>query len=405
MSFGSRSTFPLAACAAALLLGACPAPRSDRVDTAERDTLRGTLTKIAERDTTAHQQQLGAADTATIARSTDTSITNARPSTPRVTSLDPLADSISDRMVFLATTQTTFIAASRGKRLLLDLGRFDGKIANAKQKKAFEQAAGVLSPVRIGDTFAMRGPWGADTMAVNGYALWNGRIVATLAVSRTVDSLAKSGATLVALAKRIVPDTTHADSLAALPDSTVRPTPPVPPPPATPPPAPVPLTPADSAAQAALAAQLSCHVDTLGEALKLRVAELADSLTAVLEADTVKLTDRLKKSVKTAQSTAVGCFGHWHVLLLVSQSAGDYEYVRQIGLVVDTLGIAMPLSIRDLRFKAHDVVRVFDADGDGVDDIAVRGHGHRIGGLVILRFLPDKKRLEYVITGFAWEEL
>lgn len=396
MSFGPRSTLPFAVCTAALLFSACPAPgTSDRVDTAERDTLRGARTKAAEHDTTSRVQALGAADTATIARSTDTSITNARPSTLRIRSLDPLADSISDRMVFLATTQTTFLAASRGKRLLLDLGRFDGTIANAKQKKAFEEAARVLSPVHVGDRFAMTGPWGADTASLSGYALWNGRIVGTLAVEPVVDSLAKSGATLVALARKVVPDTTHVDSAAA------------PPAPALPAPTPVvtapPITAADSAAAAALAAQLSCKTDTLSEALKLRVAELADSLAVVLEADTAKLTDRLKKTVKTQQSQAVGCFAHWHVILLVNQSAGDYEYVRQLGLVVDTLGVAMPLTVRDLRFKAHEVVRVFDADGDGIDDIAVRGRGNRIGGLVILRFIPDKKRLDYVMTGFAWE--
>ena len=74
-----------------------------------------------------------------------------------------------------------------------------------------------------------------------------------------------------------------------------------------------------------------------------------------------------------------------------------------MGLVVDTLGVAMPLTVRDLRFKAHEVVQVFDVDGDGFDDVAVRGRGNRIGGLVILRFVPAKKRLEYVMTGFAWE--
>ena len=168
--------------------------RRSREHRGARHARRARSRKIAEHDTTSREQQLGAADTATIARSTDTSITNARPSTLRIGSLDPLADSISDRMVFLATTQTTFLAATRGKRLLLDLGRFDGAITTAKQRKAFEAAALVLSPVRIGDQFALRGVWGADTASLTGYALWNGRIVGTLAVEKVVDSLAKSGA-------------------------------------------------------------------------------------------------------------------------------------------------------------------------------------------------------------------
>ena len=383
------------------------------MNTAERDTLARTLAKIAERDTTSHEQPLGAADTATIARSTDTSITNAKPGSLRLQSLDPLADSVSDRMVFLASTQTTFLAATRGKRMLLDLGRYDGTISTAKQRKAFLEAAGVLSPVRLGDRFAMRGPFGADTATVTGFAFWNGRIVATLDVAPVVDSLAKSGATLVALARRIQADSTAPDSTA---DSTaLRPAvPPPPPAPPAPPPRPVktdtskvaavPGAPTPLLTAADSIAALGCQRDSISEPLRLRVAELADSLATVLEADTARLTDRLKKSLKTQQSQAIGCFAHWRVLLLVSQSAGDYEYVHQLGLVVDTLGVAMPLTVRDLRFKAHEFVRVFDADGDGIDDVAVKGRGNRIGGLVIFRFVPEKKRLEYVMTGFAWEE-
>jgi len=35
----------------------------------------------------------------------------------------------------------------------------------------------------------------------------------------------------------------------------------------------------------------------------------------------------------------------------------------------------------------------------------VRGRGNRIGGTVILHLDPKKRRLEYVIGGFAWEEI
>jgi len=397
----------------AFVVAACPASKERAPsDSIARDTLAAAAQAAkAERDTIAPPQALAAADTSTIARGTDTSVTNARPAVLRIASLDPLADSMSDKMTFLAITQSTFLAASRGKRLLIDLGRFDGTLTGPKQRRAFDTAAKVLSPVRIGETFELRGPWGQDSATVTGYALWNGRIVATLAVEPLVDSLAKSGATLVALATRyvkpLVTDTAalRAESIkvAAAKAESAKAAAAAPPPP----PKPVDtiardtgLAKADSTAKRA-----GCDRDSVDELLALRVAELEDSLAVVLQADTLKLTDRLKKSVKTQRSQAVGCFGPWRVLVFVNQSAGDYEYVHQIALMVDTAGIATPITVRDLRFKAHEAIRAFDVDGDGVDDIAVRGRGNRIGGTVILHFDPKKKRLEYVIGGFAWEEM
>jgi hypothetical protein len=35
--------------------------------------------------------------------------------------------------------------------------------------------------------------------------------------------------------------------------------------------------------------------------------------------------------------------------------------------------------------------------------VALRGRAPRIGGTVILRLDPVKKRLDYVVGGFAWE--
>lgn len=389
---------------ATILALSCKAPKEQgSVDSIAHDTAAAAAqASKAERDTTAPQQAITAADTATIARSTDTSVTNARPAVLRIASLDPTADSMSDRMTFLAITQSTFLAASRGKRLVVDLGRFDGTLRDPKQRRAFDTAAKVLSPVRIGETFDLHGSWGSDSATVTGYALWNGRIVATLAVPPYVDSLAKAGVTMVAMATRyvvpIVPDTTTVKA-----DSSK----PVRPPPRPPPPPPRPAT-GDSTAPAAAdssARSSGCNREAVDEMLALRIAELEDSLMVALQADTLKLTDRLKKSVKTQRSQAVGCFGPWRVLVFVNQSAGDYEYVHQIAVMVDTSGIATPITVRDLRFKAHEAIRAFDVDGDGVDDIAVRGRGNRIGGTVILRFDPKKKRLEYVIGGFAWEEI
>lgn len=388
MSFVFNRIAALTGCAAALALAACPSTGGEKVNTESRDTLSSALTRAAEHDTAAREQQLAAADTATISRSTDTTVTNAKPGTLRIASLDPLADSISDRMVFYALIQTKFVAATRGKRLLLDLGRYDGSVNGAKQKKAFEEAAKVLSPVHPGDRFVLHGPWGADSATVTGYTVWNKRIVATLAVPALIDSMARSGVTLVALATKIMPDSAH-------PDSAARP-------------AGAPAPPTDSVAlpdsgTVANALTPGCSHDSLSIELALRVSELADSLAVVLEADTAKLTDRLKKSVKVQRSQAIGCFAHWRVILLVNQSAGDYEYVHQLALLVDTAGVAVPLSVRDLRFKAHEVIKAFDADGDGVDDLAVKGYGNRIGATVILHYIPEKRRLEYIMEGFAWE--
>jgi hypothetical protein len=413
MSFVPRRTAPprilrsltgRAALAALAVLAACPAPGGGKgADT--RDTLAIAHARDTLRDT-APEQQIVAADTATIARLTDTSVTNAKPGSLRLGLTDALADSISDFMTFLARPQTTFVAATRGKRLLVDLGRFDGELSGAKQRRAFQDAATVLSPVRVGDKFLLRGTWGADTAEVASYALWNGRIVATLLLPHAVDSLAKGGATMIALATKLEPP--KADSMAAKADSIVAAA--VPPAPPAPPAVPLGARPdsafpADSTARVDSTAPAvpACRQGAVEEALALRVAELADSLAFVLEADTAKLTDRLKKSVKTQRSQAVGCFGRWRVMLFVNQSAGDYEYVHQIALLVDSEGIAQPMSVRDLRFKAHEVIAAFDADGDGIDDVAVRGRGNRIGGTVILKFVPEKRRLEYVMGGFAWE--
>jgi hypothetical protein len=375
-----------------LALAACPpVSKGDAPDTAQRDTLTSAIAKAAEHDSVPRDQPLEASDTATVARSTDTTIANARPAVLRIASLDPLADSISDRMVFLAITQTTFVAATRGKRLLMDLGRFDGTVTGPKQRKAFDAAAAVLSPVHIGDKFLLRGTWGPDTIAakVTGFTNWNGRLVATMALPPYIDSLAKTDTRMVALVTKIIPDSLKTDSAAkVVTPGRVEP-----------------IKRADSLSgmDSLIAAAVGCQRDSAGEALAIRVAELADSLTVVLEADTAKLTDRLKKSIKVQKSQAVGCFGKWRVILLVNQSAGDYEYVHQIGLLIDNEGVASTLGVRDLRFKAHEVIRAFDADGDGIDDLAVKGRGNRIGGTVVLKFVPERRRLEYVMGGFAWE--
>jgi len=281
------------------------------------------------------------------------------PTIARVARLSPLADSIAASMVFELKTQRDFLAASRAKRVLIDLGRVDAPLKTPQRQHAFEEAVKVLSPVRIGYRFRLHGSWGQDDATVQSYDQWNGRIVGVLAVSPHIDSLAKGKTPVVALAVR-------ADSaMPAVADSCVR--------------------------------------DSISATLTDRLNVLRDSLLLLLQNDTVKMAPRLMKSLHAQKTQAIGCFGKARVLLLVAQWAGDYEYYHQIATLVDTTGKATPIRVNDLRFKVHESLGALDEDGDGIDDIALRGRAPRIGGTVILRLDPVKKRLDYVAGGFAWE--
>jgi hypothetical protein len=282
------------------------------------------------------------------------------PAVARISKLSPLADSIAATMVFELKTQRTFLAASRAKRVLVDLGRVDAPLKTPGRLKAFEEAMHVLSPVRIGDRFRLHGSWGQDDAQVLSYDQWNGRMVAVLAVPPHVDSLARAKAPLTALAVR-----------------------------------------ADSAMPPVV--DTTCKLDTVSTLYGARLSAVRDSLLTVLQNDTVKMVPRLFKLLREQKSQAIGCFAKWRAMLFVAQYAGDYEYYHQIAVLVDTAGNVTPMRVNDLRFKVHDVLGVLDVDGDSVDDVALRGRAPRIGGTVILRLNPEKKRLEYVAGGFAWE--
>jgi hypothetical protein len=282
------------------------------------------------------------------------------PAIARVGKLSPLADSIAATLVFELKTQRDFLAASRAKRVLMDIGRVDAPLKTPQRQRAYEEAVKVLSPVHIGDRFRLHGSWGQDDATVVSFDQWNGRIVGVMQVPPRVDSIAKGKAALVALAVR-----------------------------------------ADSAEPSVT--DTSCARDSISGALSGRLAFLKDSILTVLQNDTVKMAPRLLKSLHAQKSQAIGCFGKARVLMFVAQYAGDYEYYHQIAALVDTTGKMTPIRVSDLRFKVHDPLSVLDVDGDGVDDIAARGRANRIGGTVILRLDVSKKRLDYVDGGFAWE--
>jgi hypothetical protein len=360
-------------CMALLLTlgGTACSPKSDKTTPAKRgaaDSAQVTATPSGvapAADTAQNSDTTDDSDTPTLDTSTVTHIDAAptestrAPSIERVGKLSPLADSIAATLVFELKTQRNFLAASRAKRVLVDLGRVDAPLKTPQRQRAFQEAVKVLSPVHIGDRFRLHGSWGQDDATVQSFDQWNGRIVGVLAATPHVDSLARGKAPLVALAVR-----------------------------------------ADSAAPPVVD---SCERDSVSTVLATRLAAVKDSMLVQLQVDTVKMVPRLMKMLHAQKTQTIGCFGKARVLVLVAQWAGDYEYFHQLAALVDTAGKVTPIRVNDLRFKVHDPLGVLDEDGDGIDDMALRGRAPRIGGTVILRLDPLKKRLDYVAGGFAWE--
>jgi hypothetical protein len=65
-------------------------------------------------------------------------------------------------------------------------------------------------------------------------------------------------------------------------------------------------------------------------------------------------------------------------------------------------GRVRELLVHDFRFRVHELLIAFDADGDGSDDVAARAWTEREGGTVVLRLAAGQ--LERLAAGFSWEE-
>jgi hypothetical protein len=302
-----------------------------------------------------------------------------------VRALSPLAESIANGLVFYPVDRLWFTAASRGKRMLVDLGRVDVQIAtDSVTRRAFQEAVSRLSPLPLGTTLRLRGPWGMEDTRIKSFDRWNGRIVARLEVSKLLDSLARAEDMLPATAVRV--DSVglalaHSDS-AARPDSTKPASPPV----VTPPAVPV------------------CTRDTLPTELVARGMAVRDSLTRFIVDSIVPSYERHVEQAKVYSSWIAGCFGIAKLLVVANRRTPDMEFAVERAALVDSTGKVHPLRFQDLRFKAHDPLYVFDADGDGVDDLAARGYGDRSGGLTIMRLDLATRRFLRLASGFAWEQ-
>jgi hypothetical protein len=332
---------PLLALVAALALSACGESEAGATSAAEAADIQ-------------------AFDTTTLLALPESTIaTSEEPAAPRKR-LSPLADSIANQVTFLATFQRAFVAAGRKQHLLVDIGRIDTKLGTPERLHAFREAAAARSPLAVGDRLRLRGPWGSSDATVAGYDEWNGRAVVTLDAPPLVDSLARNVEPLAALALR-------ADSaMPSVADSCDR--------------------------RGKLAAPLAT-----------RAAAVGDSLIAALRADTAGKLAVSGKPPTSKVTRLAGCFGAYDAIIFANLAATARDPARELAVLLDSSGSASPLAVNDLRFKTHEALRAFDADGDGVDDVAALGRAERSGGTVLLRLDPEKRRLTYIASGFAWE--
>jgi hypothetical protein len=297
-----------------------------------------------------------------------------RPATPRSRPrpLSPLADSVSQLLVWTPRTQTWFAVAARGKRMVVDLGRADlDPRTSPALDSAYREATARTASVPVGTRLRVRGAWGSDEARVSGFGWANGRIVAELDVSPRLDSLARRGWLLPGTAYRL-----PADAPPAVPDSL-------------------------HAAAPAVAAD-GCTRGPLPAPLAERVDLVRDSLAFWLFEQQAPPFERFSDLTRVESSRTVGCFGVGRVALVVSLRAGANEWLRERAVIVDDSGRVAPLRVQDLRFRAHELLTALDADGDGIDDLATRAVAERAGAISILR-LVDGRRLERLASGFAWE--
>jgi hypothetical protein len=299
----------------------------------------------------------------------------------RVDSPSEAEQRAADAIVFAPRPTARFVVAARNKRLLLDVGRLDADVKGDAELLALVRRiaarSGPLAGVR---RVRVHGTWGAESDSIAGWDVWNGRVVAVLHVEPRTDSLLRRGAPLVGIAERAPLDSA----------------------PSPPEPAAAPRQPASSAAAGA-PAPAPCVRDSLPEPLRQRVASVRDSLVRWMTDSLRSPFPRIARATVVRGDAAFGCFAAWRAVVVATSRNPSLEGSEERALLVGADGKVASARLRDLRLRAHELPVAFDADDDGIDELAVRGLAPRMGAQSVLRLDPASRRFARIASGFAWE--
>lgn len=275
--------------------------------------------------------------------------------------LSRAADSVLPYLVFAPVGQAWFTAVVRKQRMLVDIGRADVDVHKDSARAAgYREAVEKRATVPLGTIFRLRGAWGAFDVKAVAADVWDGRIVLRVAGPPALDSIVRARLPVIATAFRT-------DSAAStLADSCDREKP-------------------------------------LDSGLVARLAVVRDSLERELRAAPQPLYERLRQKMTLGSSQIAGCFGASRAALVVTLKSSTAEWVRERLVLVDTSGRVTPLRVGDYRFRAHELLQAFDADGDGIDDLATRATAERAAATSVLVVDLKARRATRLVAGFARE--
>jgi hypothetical protein len=134
-----------------------------------------------------------------------------------------------------------------------------------------------------------------------------------------------------------------------------------------------------------------------------RIAAVRDSLVRWMTDSLKSPFPQLAKATVVRGDATTGCFASWRAVVIATSRTPSLEWNEERALLIGADGKVLPARLRDLRLRAHESLMSFDADGDGIDELAARGLATRMGAQSVLKLDPAARRFSRFASGFAWE--